>query len=172
MSEPPPNRDAILTDIRRYTEAGKTREETAAILGISKNSVIGLIQRHAPDLVVAERKKGAKRPPYAPTPPKKKHFRFDPQGGDRSMSGGMGSAIKRHAEAVAAYVPPPAEPPTPTMCTLLELEPMACRWPLDDGPVFHFCGAKQWRGPYCHHHYGRAYTQRNPDTGRAELDRT
>jgi GcrA cell cycle regulator len=43
-------------------------------------------------------------------------------------------------------------------CTLMDLQPDSCKWPINDGNPFLFCGApRRDDGPYCEHHARKAY---------------
>jgi len=59
----------------------------------------------------------------------------------------------------------PAPPIAPALvestqpCTLMDLQPDSCKWPINDGNPFLFCGAPRIDGhPYCDHHVRKAYS--------------
>ncbi len=167
--------DKVLT----LTREGKSRTEVAALLHISRNAVCGVVTRagFSPGRVRA----------WTPERIEKVRELASQKYSQTAIARALGTSssrinnvIRRHipelvghtaresnqvttmvkkAEARAAYVPPPAEPPTPTMVTLMDLAPGQCKWPLDGrGAATMFCGAAQWNGRvYCHHHSGRAF---------------
>lgn len=60
-------------------------------------------------------------------------------------------------------LPTPAEAPTPLNCTLVELAPNACHWPVNDGEPYRFCGHPAVNGfAYCGWHARIAYRPSRP----------
>lgn len=55
--------------------------------------------------------------------------------------------------------PLPAEPAPEGGVLLLDLKPQHCRWPINDGGPYRFCGAHKEAGvlPYCAHHRKMRY---------------
>src|SRR5262245_55275087 len=60
--------------------------------------------------------------------------------------------IAQEETPVLEPVRPPSEP-KPRRLTLMQLAEHHCRWPVEDWPVFKFCGAQRKSGdPYCRYH--------------------
>jgi len=56
--------------------------------------------------------------------------------------------------------PPPPKPRAPFTSTILQLGPGECRWPSGDGPLYVFCGAKQFADTsYCERHHAMAHNR-------------
>ena len=131
-----------IDQVRQLAHQKHSQTEIARALGSSQSRINNVIRRHIPELI-GHFAHGPKR-----IRPRKPTVRTSAQ---------VLTAQKKK-EARAAYVPPPAEAPTPTMVTLMDLEPGQCKFPLDDGAPFHFCGARHWRNlPYCEWHARRCY---------------
>ena len=59
-----------------------------------------------------------------------------------------------------AAPPPPRKPRAPFTSTILQLGPGECRWPSGDGPLYVFCGAKQFADTsYCERHHALAHNR-------------
>lgn len=132
--------------------AEKTARQIAAHFGVSRNAIIGLVSRdktlreigfaHSPgpqntgrkrDLsIAAKRRRGAVR------------------GGKVSLN--RISAIPMPAAPVVE-TPPCADAPDPLNLMLIDLTERTCKWPVNSGGPYHFCGhEKEPGGPYCAYH--------------------
>lgn len=62
---------------------------------------------------------------------------------------------RRNWTKPSVYEIAPAQAPADHHCTLLDLTPSSCRWPVSDDPRvdgFLYCGAATAQWPYCPHH--------------------
>ena len=144
-----------LAELRRLAEHKTlTQAQIAIRMGVSHRSIRKAIFKYCRELT-------GTFPMGSPGP---KGFRLPKQGAGRGVTeGGMGAIIARSAAALAAYVPPPAEPPTPTMCDTMALTNTTCRFPLSgDGAATLYCGSDDGADlalgkPYCRWHAGRCF---------------
>jgi GcrA cell cycle regulator len=134
---------ARVEQLKTCIEAGLTCSQIAAEIGVTRNAVIGKMNRlglSRPRLVVArepERKRDVWRP----------------------------RALTQHQILMRLPAEPPSQEEAISLhigpgCSLLELSPGKCRWPLSrpGTDVFCFCGNSQVEGlPYCVGHARIAY---------------
>ena len=138
-----------VAELKRCIEAGLTCSRIAAEIGVSRNAVIGKLSR----LGLSRRKRAAARAPEAA--PKRPVFRT------RSLA----RILARHQilNELAAVSPQSAAAIAildGRGCSLFELTPGKCRWPINDPGAanFCFCGNTQVQGlPYCLGHARLAY---------------
>jgi GcrA cell cycle regulator len=136
-----------IDQLKSFVGAGLTCSQIAAEIGVTRNAVIGKIHRLG---------LGPGRAAAAPgraCPPRTRRPRLRTQrellrlmGLNPAIAGDLGSPIL----AVESTRP----------CSLLELAPNTCRWPLSDpgAPGFAFCGNDQASGfSYCAAHARMAY---------------
>jgi GcrA cell cycle regulator len=147
---PPPPRRASATwtserieQLRLCVSAGLTCAQIAAELGVSRNAVIGKLNR----LGLSRGRAPAARRTERVSPPRP-----------------LAIASQRQVlRAVYAEPPPAVEAPVVVSlrrCSLLELTHATCRWPVsgDDAPEIYFCGNTAVPGmPYCAGHVRMAY---------------
>lgn len=128
--------------LRSCVVLGLTCSQIAAEIGVTRNAVIGKIHRLG---------LSPGRPAAAPArvcPPRVRRPRLPSQ---RQLLRLIG------AETIDGAAPPVA---SMQACSLLELEPGKCRWPLNEpgGGDFAFCGNDVAAGfPYCAGHARLAY---------------
>jgi GcrA cell cycle regulator len=132
-----------VVQLKRCIGAGLSCSQIAAEIGVSRNAVIGKINRlglSRPKVVVA-REPAPKRSAWRPRPLTQHQILMDLPPGPLSLE-------------EAAYIP------SGPRCSLLELSPGKCRWPISDPGTesFCFCGNGQVEGlPYCAGHARMAY---------------
>jgi GcrA cell cycle regulator len=132
--------------LKNRFEAGLSRREIAAEIGVSRNAVIGKISR----LNLTRENSGE-----GPRPPRRK----------KARGRGLRSMPRRQYEMLqAVYANPQAVADQPIhngrCCSLLELDEQRCRWPISTpgAPDFCFCGNIPIEGlPYCPGHARLAY---------------
>jgi GcrA cell cycle regulator len=153
--------------VKEKWEAGVSARTIAADLGASRNAICGLVNRNhwrTPNtpLNPAPRKKRAARvlsPTGEPLPCRAPAIR-------RTHSPTPQPPLERDPAPAIADLDIPIE----QRCTLLELGPNNCRWPVGDSrsPDLFFCGAVPMEdGPYCRAHYLRATQPFRPWDGTA-----
>jgi GcrA cell cycle regulator len=137
--------------LKTCIRAGLTCSRIAAEIGVSRNAVIGKMNRL-----------GLSRPKTAPA------REPDPKG-TALRAGNGGSNVTRIFSQHRILMRLPAEPPGRSEvislhggrgCSLLELGPGNCRWPISEPGArdFCFCGSTQVEGlPYCMGHARIAY---------------
>ena len=135
--------------LRSYLDAGKTCSQIADEIGVSRNAVIGKIHR----LGLAPG-----RPAAAPArcPPRGRR----PRHTQRQLLQMVYAQAPRGDAAAAGTAAGRELVQSATRCSLLELAPGKCRWPLDDPPTadFAFCGNDAIAGlSYCAGHARMAY---------------
>ena len=135
-------------DILRKLWPKQSASQIAMRLGnISRNAVIG--KAHRLGLVCSPRNPRDKAERAAQTHRVRKAAKERKQEAPMRMP-----KFKPDPEALAALR---AIPDTPTVKSLLDLEPHHCRWPCGE-PTDGFCGEKHIPGlPYCERHSQRAY---------------
>jgi GcrA cell cycle regulator len=158
-----PEKTARLLELRAKTlSSGRI----AAEMGTTRNAVIGKLNRMGFRLLSQKHTRPETRRPdpkragrgddkrRKKTVPKADHP-WRPSG---SAWGGRSRRIQ--AELAAAAAPTMVEPDTSTACTLLELPPGTCRWPLGEmlDPPRLFCGDDAVEGAsYCQFHRQKAH---------------
>jgi GcrA cell cycle regulator len=141
--------------LKRFVKAGLSCSRIANEIGVSRNAVIGKINR----LGLSRPKDVIKRPAPRKTPKAAGIWRQAPPR----------PALVTANETVAVPEPAACEElliPNGRECTLLELGAEKCRWPISTpgAPDFCFCGNEPVKGlPYCLGHARLAY--RRPDRG-------
>ncbi|HLH97862.1 MAG TPA: GcrA family cell cycle regulator [Xanthobacteraceae bacterium] len=137
-----------IAQLKSAVEAGLTCSQIAAEIGVSRNAVIGKISR----LGLSRRRKQA-----APREAKPKRTVFRARSLARILArqqllSGLNAASPCGAPAIAIL--------NGRGCSLFELTPGKCRWPINDPGTddFCFCGSEQVQGlPYCLGHVRLAY---------------
>ncbi len=146
--------------IKSAWEPGASATQIGSALGVSRNAIIGIYDRHSKHLADyplrsvavhdAERKRAAAiRRERAPA-------RFDPPRPASALS--SPSPIRQASPGIRSNEPPPV-----ALNSLLEeLRAGACHWPVNDGGPFLFCGVATGSvlDKYCPHHCGLAYSPR------------
>jgi len=125
-------------EIAKLWNEGWTGGEIAAEYGMSRNSVIGMANRNR-DIFIS------KPPPKALV--KVTQVRRDKR--DRKQR-----VKKMQTEKRVIIAPVPPTLPGPGTYTLMDLGPRSCRWPVNEGHPFLFCGAitEDHNQVYCNHH--------------------
>lgn len=118
---------------------GMTAEQIACDLGdTTRNAVLGKVDR----LGLEPRRKGVPRGSRSRARDKPHTPQAFPRAPDTEELQELASK------------PPRAGKPL----SVLDIDHTTCKWPLDDGPDYTFCGAKPKAGkPYCPHHCAVAY---------------
>lgn len=136
-----------IDQLRSFVGAGLTCSQIAAEIGVTRNAVIGKIHR----LGLGPGRAAAAPEGYCP--PRVRRPRFRTQ---RWLLRLIGDAPSIADEATLPAAPIESAHP----CSLLELAPGKCRWPLSGSgvPNFAFCGNDQAAGfSYCAGHARMAY---------------
>lgn len=128
--------------IAEMLKAGATASDIGAKFGASRNAVIGLVHRHAELKAVGFKRAPSQRKDSQPTRAK------------------ATPSQPRHKTVVVSIAPEAQPIPEATFSTphvvgvpLLMLTDCRCKWPINDGGPFLFCGeAKQPDRPYCAYH--------------------
>lgn len=137
----------------KLIESGLSSPQIAKALGCSKGSVVGKAHRIGIPVgrsrnctVRRPRRKALARPQFSGT-------HVEPQG----VSLAPVNACR--ADILPALDLPAYEPPAPEdRLSILHVSNKTCRFPLDDGPDYSFCGDTPEPGkPYCAHHCAVAY---------------
>ncbi len=134
--------------LRNCVAAGLTCRQIAAEIGVTRNAVIGKINRLG---------LSSGRPPGVParsSPPRVRRPRFSTQ---RQLLRLIGAEALSVADEVTLA---PAPVDSTQRCSLLELAPGKCRWPINDPGAtdFAFCGNEAIVGcSYCAGHTRMAY---------------
>lgn len=144
-----PERDAELVDLAK---AAKSSTDIADILGISRNAVVGRLNRLRIKGVEGARLKG--RP-----------FILKPLGKRHGPPNRESAPILKLKPVKAAPPPKPKPPerhsaePAPLNLRVWEIPDNGCHWPVNDGGPYLFCGHVRSGHPvYCSHHAPRAKT--------------
>jgi GcrA cell cycle regulator len=138
-----------VAQLRICAEAGWTCSRIAAEIGVSRNAVIGKMSR----LGLSRRKKAQARAPEAA--PKRPRWRTPNLArilARYQIMGELATVSPNSAGAIAIL--------NGRGCSLLELAPGKCRWPINEPGAadFCFCGSAQIDGlPYCPGHARLAY---------------
>ena len=128
----------------RMVKGGHSRSSVANALGLSRNAVIGRLNRLQKADGIVRKKATAKGRKSKPVVER------------RAMPGLLYGFPKFSDAAPAAF----DEPTTDTAVRLKDVRLFDCRWPLgdsSDAEAFRFCGAPSTSGPYCIHHAQIAY---------------
>jgi GcrA cell cycle regulator len=134
-----------VAQLRGCVSAGLTCSQIAAEIGVSRNAVIGKMSRlglsRPRSMAAAERQRAA----------------------GRSRSDNVTRLFSQH-RILMRLPPEPLQPPETIRngngCSLLELTPGKCRWPINEpgAPDFCFCAHQKVEGlPYCVGHARIAY---------------
>lgn len=119
--------------LRTMAEAGRSAREIGAVLGKSRNAIVG--RCHRAKIKLAGTFSGA--------------------------AAGRASGVSRKKTTVKAKpkVDAPLRAPTAKMLRLTQLTERTCKWPVGDPlkPGFGFCGVEVEDKPYCRFHRGLAY---------------
>jgi GcrA cell cycle regulator len=152
---------------------GKSYAQIQQALGISRNSVAGIIYRRgiqrSEEINEANRKLSrryrADRPKAAPKP---KLVAVAAPDGERVLLAPEAEAAKIAAQEAEPQILTSGEDP------LVILRALDCKWPIGDPgkPGFRFCCASRaGAGPYCPEHEKRAYTASSPRPPKTEPTR-
>jgi GcrA cell cycle regulator len=136
-----------IDQLKRLLEAGLTCSQIAAEVGVSRNAVIGKITR----LGLSRRKE-------APARAEKPKLVASRTRALTRIFARRGRLIE--LAALAAHEAPAIAILDGRGCSLFELAPGKCRWPINDPGAanFCFCGSAQLEGlPYCLGHARLAY---------------
>lgn len=126
---------------------GKSASEIGAHFGVSRNAVIGLVHRNK-----ELREIGFKRSPGPQNIEKVRAISVAATRG-KNVRGGKVSVNRLKAVAPPIEAPEPVDAPEPRNLTLMELTERTCRWPVNDGGPFLFCGCEAGLDrPYCDFH--------------------
>jgi GcrA cell cycle regulator len=136
--------------IKTLWDDGKTAGEIAAIFGVERNAILGVIHRNK------WQRGGTKQGAAALT--KMQHRRAKAEGKPPPPSPKV-FKIKRAPEDIQppTFIPEPPAPAKALNVAFMDLRRNQCRWPLGESP-FLFCGLPQHGGrPYCPAHSRIAY---------------
>lgn len=171
-----------LKKLKALTGKGLSTAEIGKRLGISKNAVVGKLNRlgwNAKAGTVSDTKPAAKTAPAVAkrAAPKKAPAPVAPKTTKKATPAPAKKApapAKKPAPKVAAPAPKSGKSSSKTLAMhqriiqhsleMANLKPGQCRWPIGDpdSENFHFCGADVFVGkPYCYEHCRQAY-QFNP----------
>lgn len=132
-------RDALLTRLR--VEEGKSAQQIADLMAISRSAVLGRARRLALPLAQGREPKPAPQPRKPPSQPRKP------------------PAQPRSPVSLPPKPLPHAPPPTSEGIALVDLKPATCRWPLGDWSTpaddLRFCGTgpTEPNSSYCPYHH-------------------
>ncbi len=134
--------------------AGLTCSQIAAEIGVTRNAVIGKMNRL-----------GLSRPKDAAAVPRARGKDWEGAEPKRAAWGARSVRLFSQHRILVALPPEPAAFAGATAtdgrgCSLLDLNPGQCRWPISETGAadFYFCGANQVEGlPYCGGHARMAY---------------
>ena len=134
--------------LRHCVTTGLTCSQTAAEIGVTRNAVIGKIHRLG---LSPGRTAGA---PARSCPPRARQPRHSPRAGMLRLIGAQAPGLA----GAAASEPMPID--SAQRCSLFEIAPDKCRWPISDPHRrgFAFCGNAAVTGfSYCAGHARMAY---------------
>jgi hypothetical protein len=138
--------------------AGDTATMIAETLGgrFTRNAVLGKLQRLG--LL------GQRQPDLTPTERAMRKAAYDAQRNARKRAQrgnipGM-MPVKRPAVAVQRSLPVPAPAPPPLNFSIMDLRSGLCRWPVNNGGPYLFCGNAASEVVYCPFHMKMAYDRR------------
>lgn len=143
--------DERVAQLTQLWADGLSCSRIGAIMGITKNAVIGKVQR----LKLQGRKPketlplGRKPKPTTQTPQKKQSF--TPKRKSKLGLPVFTPVPEFNIEKPKGEAWKPIEGTTPV--SLVDLERDQCKWPVTEDAPFLFCGAQSTHGPYCHHHH-------------------
>lgn len=128
-----------LAQLRKLWGGPLSASKIGGLLGKSRNAVIG--KAHRINLPPVTSRGPAKwRPMAKRTKPRKKT-------GQIRVFTPKPKPVRRE----------PVPEPNSLNLTLMQLEPGQCKWPVNDGGPFLFCGHVRQPGtPYCEHHFARS----------------
>lgn len=126
-------------------------------LGCSRNAVISKCQRSG----IVLHKSWSRGPARTPDNPYRQPWSPERAAKQRERRAAARQLLGRDTRWTPqpAYVPPPipANAPAPRNLSILEVGPGDCRWPVNDGRPYLFCGcAVQLEQSYCPFHYRRS----------------
>jgi GcrA cell cycle regulator len=135
-----------------FTE-GWSRGQIATKLGVTKNAICGKIDRLGVNLQnFVTGSSGLERPPRTYEPQRVGR----PEKQDRQAWRPSARPIAETAVADEDPSPPPIPPTGPIV--LMDLRYDSCRWPINDGNPFLFCGKpRRENSPYCEEHRRKAH---------------
>ena len=158
----PWTRSQIALLSKLWNDDGLTASQCAAVIGVSRNAVIGKVHRE----------KYPKRRPH--TKVARRVLKWSPEAMERSRQRSEARRAQKVKKMAAKVIPtPPPEVfkpaaedlavgawsplPNTTPIGLMDLSDKVCRWPVSDGAPFLFCGCATADGSsYCptHKHIG------------------
>ena len=154
--------EEMVDDLRRMWTEGKTANEIAKILNVSKNSIVGKVHR----LCLTAR----------PSPIKKKSDKPENPAPEKNQQTMAQESVKQPKKDVVKPVQTETKPEAPEIketvkeknkngnVKLVDLDSHTCRWPIGDprDDDFCFCGKKVRAGQtYCDEHSQVAYVKAN-----------
>lgn len=140
-------------DIADMLHKGLSASQIAAHFeGVTRNAVIGLVHRNK-----ELREIGFARKPRQQNIEKVRAISVAATRG-KSVRGGKVSMNRLKAVAPPIEAPEPVDAPEPRNLTLMELTERTCRWPVNDGGPFLFCGCESAPGTsWCAYHRERVF---------------
>jgi GcrA cell cycle regulator len=137
-----------IEQLRNFASSGLSSSQIAAEIGVTRNAVIGKLNRLG---LARGRPAGG---PARTCPPRARHPRQSPQRALLRLMFAQTPSIA--SDAGTQFVPVESTRP----CSLIELAHGTCRWPVDnpDASDIAFCGNESVAGfPYCAGHARMAY---------------
>lgn len=145
--------DELKDQVAAMLRKGLTASQIAARLeGVSRNAVVGVVNR---DRRLKEI--GFKRSPGPQNTGRKRDLSIAAKRRRGAVRGGKVSLNRLSAipmpAAPVVETPPCADAPDPLNLMLIDLTERTCKWPVNSGGPYHFCGhEKEPGGPYCAYH--------------------
>lgn len=169
---------SVLNKMKAFLTRGMSTAEIGKKIGMSKNAVVGKLNRLGWNLKSRE----GKKPPVSGAKPKAAAKKSAPvkkpapkKAPAKAMPKKAPPPAKKPAKAAPAPKPKAAKPNSKTLAMhqriiqhsleMAALKPDQCRWPIGDpdSENFHFCGRQVFVGkPYCYDHCLQAYQMQPP----------
>lgn len=156
-----------LTTIKNLITEGVTYSDIGYRFGITRSAISGIAARKGWGLGVKQsnRPKVPARPgePAPVAMPPKPKFQMLPDEPPPAPKPQPWPEAQKQATQPPAWAPPPLAPAAPELppiepagksVLLLDLREQHCRWPVNDGAPFRFCGSRKApKSSYCEHHH-------------------